>query len=76
MEAWPVPKGGRSYGLVDMKHPDIQAELDAARMRCVKCGHRWEGQMPQAVPPSVWVAWVKALQCPSCGRGRSVLLCK
>jgi hypothetical protein len=59
-----------------MSDTSSQATLEAASMRCIKCGAEWPGQMPQGVPTNVWVAWVKALVCPQCGRGRSVLLCK
>ena len=56
-----------SYLLSVLAVTDVapQASLEDARMRCIKCGHAWLGQMPQAVVPAVWLAWVKALECPN-----------
>lgn len=42
---------------------------------CKACGHWWDDWQPQMCPIRTWVAHIKTLACPSCGKGgRSVLL--
>ena len=42
---------------------------------CKACGHWWDDWQPTHAPIATWVAHVRTLQCPHCGKGRrSVLL--
>lgn len=38
-------------------------------MHCLACNHKWMGEMLQEVPAKVWIASIKALHCPNCGKG-------
>ena len=45
------------------------------RCACKACGHRWDDWQPSYVPVATWVAHIKTIRCPQCGKGgRSVLL--
>ena len=49
--------------------------FEAKRMRC-RCGHDWDGYLAQNVTSKVWIAQVKSLRCPDCGKGPSgIFLC-
>lgn len=38
-------------------------------LRCKACDHQWQDWQPSNCRVPVWVATIKSLHCPSCGRG-------
>ena len=44
-------------------------------MRC-RCGLKWSGHLAQNLVVEVWVAQVRSLRCPACGKGPGgIFLC-
>jgi hypothetical protein len=41
---------------------------------CKGCNHRWDDWQPCMVPVATWIAHVKTLRCPACGKGGRMLL--
>ena len=41
---------------------------------CKSCGHWWDDWQPSQVPLATWIAHVKTLRCPGCGKGSRSLV--
>lgn len=44
-------------------------------LRCGPCGYQWWDWQPSNVPPTTWLAHMKAIcRCPKCGAKRKVFM--
>lgn len=79
---WQAPSRGQSLA-ADAAHALVVGWQGAMAMRptweplwcaCKACGHWWDGWQPCHVPVKTWIAHIKTLRCPSCGKGGRALL--